>query len=88
MCNKKLTVNDFTTLKVIGKGSYGKVLLVKKNDDNKIYAMKILKKKAMIKRNQVKKNNGINRSSIYSKISICISNTTKIIYDNGLLSRW
>ena len=54
MCNKKLTVNDFTTLKVIGKGSYGKVLLVKKNDDNKIYAMKILKKKAMIKRNQVK----------------------------------
>ena len=53
MCNKKLTVNDFTTLKVIGKGSYGKVLLVKKNDDNKIYAMKILKKKAMIKRNQV-----------------------------------
>ena len=54
MCNKKFTVNDFTTLKVIGKGSYGKVLLVKKNDDNKIYAMKILKKKAMIKRNQVK----------------------------------
>ena len=52
-CNKKLTVNDFTTLKVIGKGSYGKVLLVKKNDDNKVYAMKILKKKAMIKRNQV-----------------------------------
>ena len=54
MCNKKMTVNDYTTLKVIGKGSYGKVLLVKKNDDNKVYAMKISKKKAMIKRNQVK----------------------------------
>ena len=53
LCNKKLTVNDFTTLKVIGKGSYGKVLLVEKKDDKKIYAMKILKKKAMIKRNQV-----------------------------------
>ena len=52
-CNKKLTVNDFTTLKVIGKGSYGTVLLVEKKDDKKIYAMKILKKKAMIKRNQV-----------------------------------
>ena len=53
LCNKKLTVNDFTTLKVIGKGSYGKVLLVEKKDDKKVYAMKILKKKAMIKRNQV-----------------------------------
>ena len=51
--SKKLTVNDFTTLKVIGKGSYGKVLLVEKNDDKQIYAMKVLKKKAMIKRNQV-----------------------------------
>ena len=51
--SKKLTVNDFTTLKVIGKGSYGKVLLVEKNDDKQIYAMKVLKKKAMIKRNQL-----------------------------------
>ena len=51
--NKKLTVNDFSTIRVIGKGSYGKVLLVKKNDDDQIYAMKVLKKKAMIKRNQV-----------------------------------
>jgi serine/threonine protein kinase len=40
-----MTVNDFTTIKVIGKGSYGKVLLVKKNDDGQIYAMKVLKKK-------------------------------------------
>ena len=44
--NKKLTVNDFSAIKVIGKGSYGKVLLVAKNDDGKIYAMKILKKKS------------------------------------------
>ena len=51
--SKKLTINDFTSIKVIGKGSYGKVLLVEKKDDKKIYAMKILKKKAMIKRNQV-----------------------------------
>ena len=51
--NKKLSVDDFTTIKVIGKGSYGKVLLVKKNDDEQIYAMKVLKKKVMIKRNQV-----------------------------------
>jgi len=47
-------VNDFTNLKVIGKGSYGKVLLVRKNDEkNNVYAMKILKKKLMSKKNQV-----------------------------------
>lgn len=49
----KLTIDDFTVIKVVGKGSYGKVLLVKKNDDNTTLAMKVLKKKHMIKRNQV-----------------------------------
>ena len=53
MTNNKLTIEDFTIIKVVGKGSYGKVLLVKKNDDDQIYAMKVLKKKSMIKRNQV-----------------------------------
>lgn len=48
-----MSINDFSILKVVGKGSYGKVLLVKKNDDQTIYAMKVLKKKHMIKRNQV-----------------------------------
>ena len=52
MTNTKMTINDFSILKVVGKGSYGKVLLVKKNDDHKVYAMKVLKKKNMIKRNQ------------------------------------
>lgn len=49
----KLKVDDFTILKVIGKGSYGKVVLVKKRESEEILAMKILKKKEMIVRNQV-----------------------------------
>eukprot|EP00340_Litonotus_pictus_P009583 CAMPEP_0170514602 /NCGR_PEP_ID=MMETSP0209-20121228/1181_1 /TAXON_ID=665100 ORGANISM="Litonotus pictus, Strain P1" /NCGR_SAMPLE_ID=MMETSP0209 /ASSEMBLY_ACC=CAM_ASM_000301 /LENGTH=356 /DNA_ID=CAMNT_0010798759 /DNA_START=8 /DNA_END=1078 /DNA_ORIENTATION=- len=49
---KKCKVDDFTILKVIGRGSYGKVLLVKKNNTEEILAMKILKKKEMIIRNQ------------------------------------
>ena len=48
-----MSIDDFSILKVVGKGSYGKVLLVKKNDDSLVYAMKVLKKKHMIKRNQV-----------------------------------
>jgi len=44
---------DFTLLKVLGKGGYGKVFQVKKTtgtDINKLYAMKVLKK-ATIARN-------------------------------------
>jgi serine/threonine protein kinase len=40
-------------LSVIGKGSYGKVILVKKNDSGELYAMKVLKKSEILKRNQV-----------------------------------
>ena len=48
----QVSVKDFKTLKVIGKGSYGKVLLVEKIDSKKIYALKVLKKKEILKRNQ------------------------------------
>merc|ERR1712113_1218460 len=51
--SKKLTINDFTFLKVVGKGSFGKVMQVRKNDDGKIYALKVLKKKELVKRKQV-----------------------------------
>ena len=40
-------------LSVIGKGSYGKVLLVKKNDTGELYALKVLKKQEILRRNQV-----------------------------------
>ena len=40
-------------LSVIGKGSYAKVVLVKKKgEDSKVYAMKILKKKYIEKKKQ------------------------------------
>mmetsp|Transcript_15625 Transcript_15625/g.17369 ORF Transcript_15625/g.17369 Transcript_15625/m.17369 type:complete len:330 (-) Transcript_15625:151-1140(-) len=48
-----MTVDDFQLLKVIGKGSFGKVFLVRKNDDSKIYAMKQLSKGTIISNNEV-----------------------------------
>ncbi len=41
--------------KVLGKGSFGKVMLVKKKDDphGTLYAMKTLRKAALVKRNQL-----------------------------------
>ena len=48
-----ISKKDFQMLSVIGKGSYGKVLLVKKIDNNELYALKVLKKNEILRRNQV-----------------------------------
>jgi serine/threonine protein kinase len=55
-----VTKQDFQMLSVIGKGAYGKVLLVKKKEkdltkqaDGELYAMKVLKKSEILRRNQV-----------------------------------
>ena len=50
---EKVKLEDFELLKVLGRGSFGKVMQVRKKSDGKIYAMKILKKRAIIARNQV-----------------------------------
>jgi serum/glucocorticoid-regulated kinase 2 len=47
----KISINDFQLLKVIGRGSFGKVYLVRKKDSGLPYAMKILKKDQLIKKN-------------------------------------
>jgi len=49
----KPSLEDFTLLKVVGKGSFGKVLQVRNRHSNKVYAMKQLKKSHIIKRNQM-----------------------------------
>jgi serine/threonine protein kinase len=49
----EVTIDEFDLLKVIGRGSFGKVMLVKGRTTNELYAMKILKKEAILQRNQV-----------------------------------
>jgi serum/glucocorticoid-regulated kinase 2 len=53
----QVRLDDFELLKVLGRGSFGKVMQVKKKSDGNVYAMKILKKRAIIARNQVEHTN-------------------------------
>lgn len=51
----KVTMDDFDIVKVLGRGAFGKVMLVKKKDDTskKLYALKTWKKADIVKANQV-----------------------------------
>jgi serum/glucocorticoid-regulated kinase 2 len=49
MDRKKYTLQDFRLLSVFGYGNYSKIALVRKKDDQKIYAMKVIKKEGKVK---------------------------------------
>ncbi|KAK6852974.1 hypothetical protein PG995_011525 [Apiospora arundinis] len=49
----KLKIEDFDLLKVVGKGSFGKVMQVRKKDTNRIYALKTIRKAHIISRSEV-----------------------------------
>lgn len=50
---KRMTTDDFIPLRIIGKGAFGQVRLVKKKDTGEVYAMKTMIKQAMVLKNQV-----------------------------------
>ena len=56
--NKKISLTDFELIKVVGRGSFGKVYLVKRNGTENYYAMKKLKKEVVAKRNLFIKTQG------------------------------
>lgn len=51
--DRPIGIEDFELLKVLGKGSFGKVMLVRYRGDQQLYAMKTLRKAALVKRNQL-----------------------------------
>ena len=49
--SKDCNIEDFHIKAVIGRGSFGKVYVVTKRDDDKVYAMKTLKKDMILRKN-------------------------------------
>jgi len=50
---RKMHAGDFEDVRIIGRGAFAEVKVVRKKDDGSIYAMKVMKKREMVKKNQV-----------------------------------
>lgn len=86
--NPSAKPSDFHFLKVIGKGSFGKVLLARHRADDQFYAVKVLQKKAILKKKEVRepsariiKTNGFSTSatSFFSHLNLYLNSQEKHI---------
>lgn len=50
---KSVNLNDFALLKVLGRGAFGKVMLVKKKDTSELFALKSMKKHELVQKDQL-----------------------------------
>lgn len=50
---KKMSLDDFSPIKLVGRGSWGKVMLSREKSTGCLYAVKILKKHVIISQNEV-----------------------------------
>lgn len=50
--SKLINIDDFNYISLIGKGTYAKVFLVSRKVDNEVFALKVLKKRYILEKNQ------------------------------------
>eukprot|EP00475_Leptophrys_vorax_P030162 TRINITY_DN449_c0_g2_i2.p1 TRINITY_DN449_c0_g2~~TRINITY_DN449_c0_g2_i2.p1 ORF type:complete len:491 (-),score=134.20 TRINITY_DN449_c0_g2_i2:118-1590(-) len=53
LSRRRISVDDFRTVAVIGRGAFSEVRLVRKKDSKELFAMKIMEKEEMLLRGQV-----------------------------------
>lgn len=54
LVDERLNIQGFTTVKLLGKGTFGRVILVKRNVDNSVHAIKCVSKKLVLDRHCLK----------------------------------
>lgn len=84
--NEQITEDSFNFLRMLGKGYYGKVYLAEKKNDGRLFALKVIKKLDIIKRNFIdnlkneKKIMLENDNPFVVNLEYCFSNQTLIFF--------